>query len=628
MVRNSKILLSLISLVNLLNPPHNHIDMEEEARVLVNEISRQYPIEARRVTIAKWNFEANMTEENQKLYEAAEAEFSRFERKVWKAMSHFPWQNFTDPVLKRKFMMKSLIGQAVLSDKKLARYNTLITEMKSSHSMAKLCAYKTTGVCNLTFEPDVMKIMAESKDPEELKHIWSSWRDVFKEDVKHKFEDYVKLSNEACFLNGFPNCAAYWQALYESPEIINLPWELDKLWTRMKPLYEEMHAYVRRKLILKYGPDLIHRSGGIPAHLLGNMWAQRWNNIFNLTQPYPDIPTIDITDSLVKQNYTPLKMFKLAESFFTSMNMSAMPPLFWKNSIFEKPTDKTVTCHASAWDFYDGQDYRVKQCTRTNMLNLATVHHEMGHIQYFMEYRNQPFMFKDGANPGFQEAVGDVIFLSMITPKHLKSIGLLPADFESSYMSDINHLFHVALEKVALLPFGYVTDLWRWNVFNGKVTADHYNCHWWKLRELYQGVIPPVQRSEADFDPVSKYHIAANVPYIRYFISIILQFQIHRALCIKAGQYDPDTMSPPLHHCDIYNSTEAGSSLRKMMSLGKSRPWTEVLEVVTGSRNMEAGAMREYMAPLEKWLRENNRRYNQYIGWTKTGHHCLPVSPY
>nr|CAD7586834.1 unnamed protein product [Timema genevievae] len=262
------------------------------------------------------------------------------------------------------------------------------------------------------------------------------------------------------------------------------------------------------------------------------------------------------------EGYTPLRMFKLAEEFFISLNLSAMPASFWDNSILEKPKDRDLVCHASAWDFYDGKDFRIKQCTRVDMNDLLTAHHEMGHIQYYIQYKHQPKVYKRGANPGFHEAVGDVMSLSVSTPKHLRKVGLLDANSVDDYEATINYLYLQGLQKVAFLPSALLMDLWRWDVFKGHTTSDRYNCDWWKLREKYQGVEPATHRTEDNFDPGAKYHIIASVPYIRYFVSYVIQFQFHRSLCEKAGQFDPeDPESKPLHECDIYQSTEAGNLL-------------------------------------------------------------------
>ncbi|KAK7075582.1 hypothetical protein SK128_019629 [Halocaridina rubra] len=341
------------------------------------------------------------------------------------------------------------------------------------------------------------------------------------------------------------------------------------------------------------------------------MWAQTWIHVLDLTIPYVGRTTVDVTNALRRFGYRPVTMFRLAEEFFTSLGLESMPRTFWERSLFEKPNNREVICHASAWDFCNGFDYRIKQCTQVTMEDLITAHHEMGHIQYDLQYRNQPFIFRDGANPGFHEAVGDVLALSASTPKHLQAVGLL-SNVDDSYETDINFLFNMALDKIAFLPFGYLLDQWRWEVFSGEISSSELNRRWWELRNSIQGVSSPVPRDEEDFDPGAKFHVPANIPYVRYFVSFIVQFQFHAELCKAAGH------TGPLHHCDIYRSREAGRLLINVLSLGKSRPWSEALSVLTNGRTnkLDAGPILEYFAPLLAWLQSQNK--GEFIGWNES----------
>ncbi|CAG0895206.1 unnamed protein product [Darwinula stevensoni] len=359
------------------------------------------------------------------------------------------------------------------------------------------------------------------------------------------------------------------------------------------------------------------------------MWAQDWSNVKDLFLPCKNKPSLDIAPALREQNYTAERMFRVSEEFFTSMGLSPMPEKFWNLSIIEKPKDRTIVCHASAWDFCDSKDFRIKQCTDMTMEDFVTVHHEMGHVEYYIQYKDLHIAFRDGANPGFHEAVGDVISLSVVTPKHMVKIGLLSdsAGKKDSEV-DLNYLMSQALSKVAFLPFGYLIDVWRWNVFRGKISSSHYNCEWWKLRSEVQGVQPPNIRSEEDFDPGAKYHIAANVPYMSYFVSYIIQFQFHRALCTAAGEYDPkNPLAKPLHDCDIYRNKKAGDLLKEMLRLGSSKPWPDVMAVITeGNRRMDVSALREYFQPLENWLRKDNKKHGAAVGWKLSKNRSYSVS--
>jgi peptidyl-dipeptidase A len=381
--------------------------------------------------------------------------------------------------------------------------------------------------------------------------------------------------------------------------------ETDRLWGQLKPLYEQLHCYVRGRLGKLYGKEKVPQTGPIPAHLLGNMWAQEWGNIYPLVEPYQGQGKLDVDAALKAKGYDPIKMVKLGESFFTSLGLDPLPATFWERSMFTKPADREVVCHASAWDVTYDDDLRIKMCIRTTEEDLITIHHELGHDYYFHAYYKLPVLYQSGANDGFHEAIGDALALS-VTPSYLKKIGLLQS-VPSNPKELINVQMKDALDKIAFLPFGLMVDRWRWQVFSGKATPQDYNAAWWKLRQQYQGVSAPVERSEADFDPGAKYHVPANVPYTRYFLARILQFQFHRAMCKAAG------FTGPLHECSIYGNKEAGKRLEAMLAMGASKPWPDALEAMTGERQMDASALIEYFAPLSKWLAEQNK--GQQCGW-------------
>ncbi len=372
----------------------------------------------------------------------------------------------------------------------------------------------------------------------------------------------------------------------------------------MKPLYEQLHAYVRWKLREKYGAQVVPESGPIPAHLLGNIWAQQWDNLYPMLAPSGADPGYDLTAILKRRNTTPVDMVKYGERFFTSLTFEPLPPTFWERSMFTRPRDRDVVCHASAWDVDNVDDLRIKMCIEINADDFNVIHHELGHNFYQRAYNRQPFLFRAGANDGFHEAVGDTIALS-ITPEYLVKIGLLDRAPDAS--KDLGLLMARALDKVAFLPFGLLIDQWRWKVFSGEVTPEQYNRAWWELRRKYQGVAPASERGEEFFDAGAKYHVPANVPYTRYFLAHILQFQFHKALSDAAG------CQGPVHRCSIYDNKEAGRRLKEMLEMGASRPWQEALEKITGTRQMDAQAIRAYFKPLEDWLAEQNK--GKPVGW-------------
>ncbi|XP_065334808.1 angiotensin-converting enzyme-like isoform X1 [Cloeon dipterum] len=596
---------------------------EEEAVKFYEDYDAQAALFLTKETLALWAYDSNITDHNLQQKLAASAETAKFTKESWSKLIKFPWKDFKDPELRRKFKLSSVLGNAALSEEDYNKLQSIVGEMSAIYSKAKICSYQDKNKCDLSLEPELTELLMKSRDPEELRHIWIEWRRNSGEKVKEQYKEYVALSNKAARMNNFDNAAALWLNNYESDEFRG---QIGELWHQLKPLYQQLHAYVRRHLRIKYGDEVVKAKGPIPAHLLGNMWSQTWGNIADFMLPYPDRQSTDVTPNMIKQGYTAERMFKLSEEFFTSLNLSAMPEMFWDKSILEKPTDgRELVCHASAWDFYDRKDFRIKQCTRINQEDLYTAHHEMGHVQYFLQYKHQPIVFRTGANDGFHEAIGDVMSLSVSTPKHLRTIGLLEEestemDKKASYEATINYLFTTALDKIAFLPFAYELDLWRWDVFEGKTTPENYNCHFWKLAHEFQGIEPPVDRTEEDFDIASKYHIVADVPYIRYFISFVIQFQFHKGLCQAAGQLENNA---PLHECDIYKSATAGNLLGSMLQLGASKPWPDAMEVVTGQRKMDASALREYFAPLEEWLRAENEKTGEFIGWDKTDKYCV-----
>ncbi len=496
-------------------------------------------------------------------------------------------------------LLKLSLSLATPADPKESEELTRITSsMEGTYGKGKYCPSGPDSCKDLE---ELSKILAESRDAKELRDAWTGWHAISKP-IRKDFVRYVDLANKGAKQLGFKDNGAMWRSKYDmAPDEFSR--ELDRLWEQVKPLYLSLHAYVRNRLREKYG-DAVPATGAIPANLLGNMWAQDWDNIYPLLAPANADPGYDVTALLKKKNTDWKQMVKYGEGFFTSLGFAPLPATFWERSQFLKPKDREVVCHASAWDVDAVEDLRLKMCIQITGEDFLTVHHELGHNFYQRAYAKLPPSFRDSANDGFHEAVGDTIALS-ITPEYLVKIGLLDKAPDTS--KDIGLLLHKALEKIAFLPFGLVIDQWRWKVFSGEITPDKYNQTWWALRQKYQGVAPPVDRSEADFDPAAKYHVAANVPYMRYFLADILQFQFHRALSQAAG------CTGPLNRCSIYGNQAAGAKLNAMLEMGASKPWQEALEKIAGTRQMDASAIRDYFAPLQKWLDEQNK--GKPVGW-------------
>ncbi|WOH38823.1 M2 family metallopeptidase [Thalassotalea fonticola] len=439
-------------------------------------------------------------------------------------------------------------------------------------------------------------VMAESRDYNELLEAWQGWRTISPE-MKPLFVREVELANEGAQGLGYPDLGAMWRSNYDMPadEFAN---ELDRLWEQVKPLYDALHCHVRAELGEHYGEDKVSQDEAIPAHLLGNMWAQSWGNVYDLVAPENADPGYSVTDQLIKHEYSEIDMVKGAENFFTSLGFDELPETFWERSLFTKPEDRDVVCHASAWNLDSQDDIRIKMCIQKTGEEFSTIHHELGHNFYQRAYKDQSVFFQNSANDGFHEAIGDTIALS-VTPAYLKEIGLIDTIPDES--KDIGLLMKMALKKIAFIPFGLLVDQWRWKVFNGEISPENYNSAWWELREKYQGVKAPIARAETDFDPGAKYHVPGNVPYSRYFLAHILQFEFHKSLCEIAGN------EGSINRCSIYNNKDAGAKLNQVLEMGSSQTWQEAHKVLTGTEQMDASAVLDYFAPLKVWLDEKNQ---------------------
>ncbi|SMF76094.1 M2 family metallopeptidase [Allosphingosinicella indica] len=485
-----------------------------------------------------------------------------------------------------------------------AELNTIATRLQSTYGKGRgtLKGQQING-------SDIEAAMGTNRNPEELKEMWSSWHDNVGAPMRKDYVRLVQIANEGSKELGYKDTGAMWRSGYDMPadEFAALT---DKLWLEVKPLYDQLHCYTRGKLNAKYGDAVQSKTGPIRADLLGNMWAQEWGNIYDVVAP-PGAGDIgyDVGDLLEKKGYDPIKMVKTGEGFFSSLGFAPLPETFWERSQIVKPQDREVVCHASAWDLDNKDDLRIKMCTKVNGDDFVTVHHELGHNYYQRAYNKQPFLYLNGANDGFHEAIGDAVALS-ITPEYLVQIGLLDKSQVPSADKDIGLLLRQAMDKVAFLPFGLLVDKWRWGVFEGSIPESSYNKGWNDLRLQYQGIVPPVARDESKFDPGAKYHIPGNTPYTRYFLARILQFQFYKAACDQAG------WKGPLHRCSFYGNKEVGKRLNAMLEMGASKPWPDALQAFTGSREMSGKAMLEYFRPLDAWLKQQNR--GQQCGWQRT----------
>ncbi|XP_047513996.1 angiotensin-converting enzyme-like [Pieris napi] len=618
-----------------------------EAMQFLREYDREASGMCYRVTIAQWKFVTNITEYNRRKMLEELGINSKFERLSWRKAAAYDASRVSDPQSRRQ-LVKILQGsRSALPDEQFSEIQTLINEMKEIYNSAKICPFgqkpydphiprlpptevpeinqhqyhlsnepfqhyrlnqevtEFPNYCDMQLDPEISRILAHSRIESELLYVWKSFRDKTGPKLKNRFMRYVQLANQAAISSGYKDAGDQMRSAYDDPSFRE---SVEEVYNQVAPLYKQLFTYVRRKLVQRYGENSVRSDGPIPAHLLGNMWAQNWKSIMDLVMPFPQASNIDVTSEMLRQGFTPLRIFQMSEEFYTSMGMKPVPPEFWRSSMLVRPSQRSVQCTASAWDFCNRIDYRIKQCTEVTMQDLISTHHEMAHIQYYLQYADQPHLFRDGANPAFHEAVANAATLSVYNLPHLQRVGLYQNKSHDPYEVTMNFLMSMALEKVAYLPFAFMVDQWRWSVFESGV--ENMNTRWWQMKLRYQGVTPPITRTEADFDPGSKYHIISDQEYIKYFLATILEFQIFEQLCLVSGHLGH------LHECDIYRSRDAGRLLSEIMQPGSSKSASEIIRSVTRGRTnrISPEALVKYFRPLELWLRVQNRD-EQLIGW-------------
>jgi peptidyl-dipeptidase A len=550
---------------------------------------------------AGWVAQTYITPDTEAIDARASAAYATASTELAKRAARLPVASLPADQQRQLTVLKNTLTMAAPEDPKEAEeLAQLVSEMRGMYGRAKACPAGAEGDACLDVE-GVTKVLAESRDPQRVREVWEGWH-AAAQPMKARYTRFVELSNKGAKTLGYADTGTMWRSRYDMPPDAFAA-EFERLWTQLRPLYESLHAYVRTKLHAKYG-DAVPATGPIPAHLLGNIWAQDWSNVFDLVKPAGPSAAVPLDAILKARKVTAVDMTRYAEGFFVSLGMPKLPQTFWERSLLVKPRDREVVCHANAWAINFVDDIRIKMCVDSTAEDFSTLHHELGHDYYFLSYNTLPPILRDGANDGFHEAIGDTIALS-VTPEYLVKVGLLDKAPDAS--GDIPLLLQRALDKLAFLPFGFVVDQWRWKVFSGEIGPDAYNSTWWDLRRRYQGIAPPSARGADLFDPGAKYHIPDNTPYARYFLAAVLQQQFHRALAKTAG------CTAPLHRCSIYGSAEAGARLRAALSMGASRPWPDVLEALTGQRQMDATALVEYYAPLKAWLDEQNK--GATVGW-------------
>ena len=598
---NPRYLIPLFAIV--LGSCGNNQPSAEEARQFTAEAETQLLALANEAGTAAWVQANFITQDTEALSAKGNERLINAQVKYAKQAARFDKLTLPDDLRRKLLLLKlSLTLPAPADPKEAAEVTRLAAGLEATYGRGKYCPGGDPSKCMNIDE--VTKVMASSRDPKQLLDVWNGWHTV-SPSMKKDFARLVELSNKGAKELGFPDTGALWRSQYDMPPD-DFAKELDRLWEQVKPLYVQLHAYARWKLRAQYGNDAVPETGPIPAHLLGNIWAQQWNNLYPILAPQDTAAgaSYDLNEILKQRKTTAMDMVKYGEGFFSSLGFAPLPKTFWERSLFTRPRDRDVVCHASAWDVDNVNDLRIKMCIDITAEDFNVVHHELGHNYYQRAYNQQPYLFRNSANDGFHEAVGDTVALSL-TPAYLVQLGLIQKAPDPS--RDLGLLLKSALDKVAFLPFGLLIDQWRWKVYSGQITPQQYNQAWWALRLKYQGIAPTSARGEDFFDAGAKFHVPANVPYTRYFMAHVLQFQFHKALSETAGCKDP------INRCSIYQNKKAGKRLNDALALGISKPWPDAMEKLAGTRQMDGAAVRAYFEPLEKWLVEQNK--GKPVGW-------------
>jgi peptidyl-dipeptidase A len=606
---------------------------DANADALIARVNRELKDTYPDLTAAQWLSSTYINDDSQTVAAKAQERFL-VQLNGWiEAAKPFEGQKMSPETARSILLLKLSTAMPPPSDpKKLAELTRIATKMEGDYGAGSVCTGEGDAkICRDLGE--LSETLAVSRDYQAQLDAWQGWHTI-SQPMRKDYARFVELVNEGAKDMGFADAGEMWRSGYDMTPA-EIAAETDRLWGQVKPLYEQLHCYTRTRLQAKYGQDKGAVAGGmLPAHLMGNMWQQDWGNLWDVLEPYKGAGSLDITGALQKryqyhyaqavakagtgadsatlveadrqaQLETAKEMTQRAENFYVSLGMPKLPESYWQKTQFIKPRDREVQCHASAWDMNMAGDVRTKMCIKPNEEEFTTIYHELGHVYYYLAYNQQPPLFQAGAHDGFHEAIGDTIVLGM-TPDYLQSIGLVDAR-DQSKEALINAQMRMALAKVSFMPFGLMIDRWRWGVFDGTIKPDGYNKAWWDLKAKYQGVAPLTPRGEEFFDPGAKYHVPANTPYTRYFLSHILQFQFYKSLCDSAGH------KGPLYECSFYGNKEAGKRYWSMLGKGASQPWQKTMKELTGGEKMDASAVLEYFAPLQAWLKEQNE--GQSCGW-------------
>jgi len=597
-------ILSIVVIVTSCVPSGEQTSKLEELDIFLNEVEKQNLELGPVISSASWISSNFITYDSQKVIADYGTRYTLDALEKARRASSFDELEVSDEKRRMLNILKtSFVMPPPLDDELAAELSKITTSLEAMYGGGEHCFEDGNCYDLEAFEA----IIDNSRNPEELLRAWSGWHEISRP-MKPMYMRMVEIGNQGANDLGYQNLSDLWFSKYDMPSDEFLM-ETDRVWEEVKPLYEALHCHVRAKLNEHYGDEIVSNSNPLPVHMLGNMWGQSWSNIYDLVYPKQDeISTVNLTKIIEERNLSEIDMVEYAEDFFISIGFEALPETFWERSLFVKPVDRSVVCHASAWNLDPANnDLRIKMCIEKNEEDFITIHHELGHIFYYQAYNHLPTLFQGGANDGFHEAFGDLLTLS-ITPEYLKKIDFINQEEADLAEEDfIGLLMKQALEGVVIIPWALMLDKWRAGIFKGDITEDNLNESWWEMRKNYQGIVPPSERSEAYFDAGAKYHIPGNTPYTRYYLARIMQYQFHEALCKESG------FEGYLHECSVYGNKDAGEKIISTMAIGQSLPWQDAFEKITGSRELSGESILSYYAPLKTWLDEQNQ--NRTCGW-------------
>ncbi|XP_075231861.1 angiotensin-converting enzyme-like isoform X2 [Lycorma delicatula] len=559
--------------------------------------------------LALWDYQTNMTIENERKMEKAKLELRQYRINVRTELLNYSEDKIRNFAVRRQWQLLVNVGTDILDDYPRSKLQEYLSDMIKDFESIRVPHYMNKS--KLLNSEEITVEMKKTPDTETLKYYWTSFYEHFDDHSKQVFRRISDLFIDASNAHGYSDPKyIHFSDYYKS----NVDIVIKMFYSRIQRLYWELHAYVRYCLRLVHGRTLITQQGHIPAHLLGDLWGKSWEHLYESTKPYKNVKDFNVTDMLISKNYSVVMMAKMAEQFFKSLYLESLPQTFWRKSILEKPKDgRKFDCTPRSWDFFDGEDYRLTMCGEVNEDTLMKMYYEMGHLQYMMQYKDKPHVFKRPPTSAFYEAVA---LLPSLTVKSLSYQFKKQFFVETpSYEQLINYLYKLALDKIVFVPYACAVEVFRLEVLNRTVGTKEYNLNWWKHR-YFGGIGPPDYRTEKNFDFAGILDGMQHVTYTHRLIGEFMAFFFHEELCKTTSHYEhcvPEQYE--FANCDLFGEKEPGKILQRLLSEGAATSWTNALHIVTKARKVKPQGLMVFFHPLLNWLIKENRKNQQQAGW-------------